>query len=142
MSVFRPAARVTGPDGQRWEIYAFKIAVAPRDYFDPELDVPVGPHPAVAGFWLLDALAWAVLLIPRLVLRAFDAGVAAARALRSDEWTVEAVTWVPGREAYGWRTTSEYRGQVLAQVEGSLARGYVPQHLANATYLGRSRSAR
>jgi hypothetical protein len=65
-----------------------------------------------------------------------EVGVAAVRSLRSDEWTVEAVTFLPHRERYVWTTTREFKGQVLAQVEGHLARGDIPQHLTNGTYLG------
>ena len=82
------------------------------------------------------------LVIPRLLVRLLDAGLAAARAVRSDTWTIEAITFMPPRQSYTWKTTSEYRGQVLAQIEGSLQRGDVPQHLRNATYVGWRRSAR
>jgi hypothetical protein len=62
------------------------------------------------------------------------------RARGLDEWTIEAVTWQPRprRESYRWTTTGEFRGHVLAQVEGQLARGEVPTP-RNATYLGASR---
>ena len=83
-----------------------------------------------------------MLLIPRLLVRLLDAGLAAARAVRSDAWTIEAITFMPHRQSYTWKTTREYRGQVLAQIEGSLQRGDVPQHLRNATYVGWRRSAR
>ncbi|MHB8471167.1 MAG: hypothetical protein ACYDCH_15660 [Gaiellaceae bacterium] len=59
----------------------------------------------------------------------------AARALRADEWTIEAVSWLPRQERYRWTTTGEHRGQVLAQVEGGLTRGDVPRP-RNARYLG------
>jgi hypothetical protein len=49
------------------------------------------------------------------------------RALRSDSWTIEAISWAPFRASYTWRTTLEHRGQVLAQVEGGLARGETPR---------------
>jgi hypothetical protein len=108
VSVFRPARRVTGPDGREWEIYAYRIR-----------------------------------LPQRRKLRRFPVDVAAAalRALRTNEWTIEAIAFIP-RETCTWRTTTEHRGQVLALVEGHLARGHVPQRLANATYLGCRRSAR
>ena len=68
--------------------------------------------------------------------------VAAWHAVRSDQWTIDAVTHLPVRTVYAWATTSESKGQVLAQVEGHLARGDVPQRLTNAVYLGERRSAR
>ena len=132
MSVFRPSARVSGPDGRAWEIYAYKIRVRGHDW-EPDDDSEVfGRNPR----GLLGIVVWLVSLIPRLVMRAIDVGVAGVRSLGSDEWTVEAVTFLPHRESYAWTTTREFKGQVLAQVEGHLARGDIPQHLTNGTYLG------
>jgi hypothetical protein len=114
VSVFRPSARVSSPDGRIWEIYAYKIRVRDRGR----------------------GRTRRVVHIVRLVVRALELGVAAVRSLRSDEWTVEAVTFLPHHESYAWSTTREFKGQVLAQVEGHLARGDLPQYLTNATYLG------
>jgi hypothetical protein len=141
MSVFRPAARVTAPDGQEWEIYAYKVRVRDRPDPDP-LDVAPGYSKLGPEWAALDALLYALLLVPRALLRLVDVTVAAARAVRSDEWTVDAVAYVPQQTVYSWATTTEYKGQVLAQVEGSLARGDIATRLTNATYLGESRSAR
>ena len=107
MSLLRAAARVTGPDGREWEIYAYKLRVG-------------RPRPK----------------------RRLARVAAALRSLGRDEWTVDAVTYLPHETVYRWTTTGEFKGQVLAQVEGHLARGDVPQHLTNATYRGESRSAR
>jgi hypothetical protein len=135
VSVFRPSARATGPDGRLWEIYAYKIRVRDRPEFDPGLDeLAVAPVAATGGFVLLDALLWILALIPRALLRLGDAAVAGVRALRSDEWTIEAVTFGAQPESIRWATTAEYRGQVLANVEGSIARGDTPRP-RNATYL-------
>ena len=107
MSVFRPSARVVGPDGRLWEIYAYKVKLRHRD------------APRVRA---------------RRPVRRFVALVrAVARSLRADEWTVEAVTFAAHAERHAWTTTTEYKGQVLAQVEGSLARGDVPKNLSHAT---------
>jgi hypothetical protein len=111
VSVFRPSVRLSSPDGRLWEIYAYKLRVRGRDR------------------QLRNAVV-------RIVVRAAELVVAGVRSLRSDEWTVEAVTFLPHRESYAWTTTREYKGQVLAQVEGHLARGDIPQRLTNATYLG------
>ena len=101
MSVFRPAVKVRSPDGQTWEIYAYRFRwERPRRRRD-----------------LLRALA---------------------TSLRSD-WTIAAVTYELHETVHTWTTTSEHKGQVLAQVEGHLARGDVPLRLANAVY---RRSAR
>ncbi len=143
MSVFRPSARVRSPDGRDWEIYAYKLQLGDRAEWDTDVaPSDVGAYPAAAEIEVVNAIAWLVMLVPRLVLRLGDAAVAAVRAARSDEWTIEAITFMPQKQSYVWRTTKEYRGQVLAQVQGSLARGDVPQHLRNATYAGWSRSAR
>ena len=74
----------------------------------------------------------------RPALRPFrDLPRALLRALRTNVWTVEAVTFAAHHERHRWHTTAEYRGQVLAQVEGSISRGDfpVPRH---ATYDNRS----
>jgi hypothetical protein len=147
VSVFRPSARLTAPDGREWEIYAYKLEVGDRGEWDTDLLDEHGPYPgtvaaASAVFAIVNAVVWLVMLIPRLLLRLVDIGIAAVRAARSDTWTIQAITFMPQHETYTWKTTSEYRGQVLAQVQGSLQRGDVPQHLRNATYVGWSRSAR
>jgi hypothetical protein len=116
VSVFRPAARVTTPDGSLWEIYAYKIRRPPR-----------APGKRV---------------LRRVLKRLYALVGETVRSLRSDEWTIEAITWLPQKRMHTWTTTREFRGQVLAQVEGHLNRGDVPRHLTNAVYRGLSRSAR
>jgi hypothetical protein len=65
--------------------------------------------------------------VGRLLLRVLvDLPVAAVRSLTSNEWTIEAVTFSAHGESMRWTTTREHRGQVLATVEGSLARGETP----------------
>jgi len=66
------------------------------------------------------------------------------RALRANIWTIEAVTFGAHHERHRWRTTTEYRGQVLAQVEGSIARGDfpVPRHAAYDNRSARYRRAK
>jgi hypothetical protein len=137
MSVWRPSARVESPDGHAWEIYAYRIQLRDRDDWDTGIDdLEVGSLRARSAFALLDAIVWLVLLVPRAIVRFGEFALAGARALRSDEWTIEAIAFTPRRESYAWTTTTEYKGQVLAQVEGHLARGDIPQRLTNATYLG------
>jgi hypothetical protein len=77
-------------------------------------------------------------LLPRTARRL----AAAVRALRGDDWIVDAQSHLPRPTVYRWTTTTEYKGQVLAQVEGHLARGDVPHRLTNAVYRGERRSAR
>jgi hypothetical protein len=143
VSVFRPSVRLTAADGRDWEIYAYKLEIGERAEWDTDLlDDTIASNTASAGIALVNAIAWLVMLVPRLLFRLVDVGLAAARAARSDKWTIEAITFMPQRQSYTWRTTSEHRGQVLAQIEGSLQRGDVPQNLRNATYVGWRRSAR
>jgi hypothetical protein len=107
VSAFRPAARITGPDGRDWEIYAFRFEWPARRR---------------------------LCKLPSAVLR----------ALRTNVWTIEAVTYDAHHERHRWPPTSEYRGQVLAQVEGSIARGDfpVPRHAAYDNRSARYRRAR
>jgi hypothetical protein len=109
VSVFRPAVRVRAPDGRDWEVYAYRLRLE---------------RPAVEGRRLTRAV--------RALRLALVGGV---RSLRGEDWTIEAICFVP-REAYRWRTTREFKGQVLARVEGGLARGEPPAGLPNATFLG------
>jgi hypothetical protein len=139
VSIFRASARVRSPDGREWELYAYKLKVRDRD--DPEgLDVPAGYARATGLFLLADIVLFVVQLIPRALLRLVDAALAGVRAARTDEWTIDAVTYLPHETVYTWSTTREHKGQVLAQVEGHLARGDVPQHLSHATFRGERRS--
>jgi hypothetical protein len=139
VSVFRPVVRVVAPDGEEWELYAYRFhlpARRARDDPDSADDVLAVAPSWVGAALLLDGLAWVVGLVPRALVRAlWDLPRATVGALRSDEWTIEAVTWVPSRTSYAWTTTREYRDHVLAQVEGQLARGEVPRP-RHATYLG------
>jgi hypothetical protein len=136
VSVFRPNRTVGDPRGQEWEIYAYRLKLAERHPPDPGLDdlggisyLSILTAPLDAVVWLLGHIPWL------LVLVFFDFPVAAVRALGSDEWTIEAVTWVPHRQSYTWTTTREHRGQVLAQVEAGIAQGDIPRP-RNARFVG------
>ena len=48
------------------------------------------------------------------------------QALRATEWTIEAVSWAPYPLSHRWTTSADAKGQVLARVEGQLARGETP----------------
>jgi hypothetical protein len=124
VSVFRPSARVTDPHGRAWEIYAFRMKLPRRGALDPLVsDDVMDPRGVVLAlpFLLVSGL------VRGLVRLLVDIPLAGIRALRSDEWTIEAVSWAPFRTSYTWRTSGEHRGQVLAQVEGGIARGEVPR---------------
>ena len=128
MSSFRPAVRVSSPDGRRWEIYAYKLKLPLRSTPDP---APIGSLPgyqAEVASELLDGVVYLLAFIPRQLLRVFvDLPIAAVRAMKSDEWTIEAASWAPYPISHRWSTTRELRGQVLAQVEGALAHGETPR---------------
>jgi hypothetical protein len=136
VSVFRPSVRVTGPDGREWEVYAYRIRLPERRRPEHAFETAVPDLRAQAATGLLDAAFWLLgELVHLAVLVLWHVPRTALRALGSDEWTVEAVSWLPHRTVYAWRTTREYRGHVLAQVEGQLARGETPTP-GHATYLG------
>jgi hypothetical protein len=105
VSVFRPAARATSPDGREWEIYAYRF-----QWQRPERR--------------------------RDVLRSVAAAV---RAVRSDDWTIDAIAHLPAKSVFRWTTSTEYKGQVLAQVEGHIARGDILERPTNAVYRGEVR---
>ena len=127
MSIFSPAARVTDPDGRDWEIYAYRIQLPARGEPDPgtsgEVETGRGlvPNPFDGIFWLLGRF---LLMLQRLF---YDLPRAALAARHSDEWTIDAVTEVPHKTTYTWKTTGEYRGHVVAQVEAGLAYGEIPR---------------
>jgi hypothetical protein len=135
VSVFRPTARTTSPDGREWEIYAYRLQLPDRRAPDPPPFDFGGTAQGQAASSFLDGLTYIVAWIPRLLVRVFvDLPVAILRALRSDEWVVEAISWAPYRTSYKWSTTAGVRGQVLVLVEGALARGETP-HPRNALLL-------
>jgi hypothetical protein len=135
VSVFRPSARVADPHGRDWEIYSFRVTVPERGPFDPLISDDLYPTRAGVLMFPFVILTLPLLLVAavlRALVRLFvDFPLAGIRALRTDEWTIEAISWAPFQCRYTWSTTREHRGQVLAQVEGGLARGETP-HPRNA----------
>jgi hypothetical protein len=47
-------------------------------------------------------------------------------APREADWTIEAASYAPYPLRHRWKATSEFKGHVLARVEGQLARGETP----------------
>jgi hypothetical protein len=127
--MFRPSARVSDPHGREWEIYASKLVLPKRGAPNPTpagLDFPQERDEMITA--PIDGVVYLLSFIPRLLLLVLvDLPVAIVRALRSDSWTIEAISWAPFRASYTWTTTLEHRGQVLAQIEGGLARGETPR---------------
>ena len=127
--MFRPSARATDPSGREWEIYASKLRLPRRGPPDPTpagLGLSGGRGEVITA--PIDGIVYLLSFIPRLLLLVLvDLPIALVRALRSDRWTIEAISWAPFHSSYTWTTTREHRGQVLAQVEGGLARGETPR---------------
>jgi hypothetical protein len=133
---------VTDPSGREWELYAYRFRLSDRGAtFDPGMapDDIVGVWPATAAYaegeeilGLLDAVLWALGLIPRLLIRLlWDIPRAALRVPGSDRWTIEAVSWYPHRTSRMWITRGVSRDEALAQIADSIRRGVIP-HPADA----------
>jgi hypothetical protein len=111
------------PDGREWEIYAYTLQLPGRQ---PIEQAAVANAPSVQSA-VIDGIVFVVLLVPRMLVRVlYDFPVAALRAARSDTCLIEAVSWAPYPVKLRWEISKERKGQVLAQVEGQLARGEQP----------------
>jgi hypothetical protein len=53
-------------------------------------------------------------------------GIRAWFAPREADWTIEASSWAPYPLRHRWKAAPEFKGHVLARVEGQLARGETP----------------
>ena len=114
MSSLRPLSRVDDVAGRSWEIYAYRFRA-----------------PARTGAGFRATVRW-------LARSVVDVPRAALAARRSDEWTIEAISWLPRPTHYTWTTTTEFRGNVIAQVEAGVAAGDIPRP-RYATFVGTSR---
>lgn len=111
------------PDGREWEIYAFALQLSRRK---PVQETAVGDAPTWQGA-VIESVVFLVTLVPRMLIRLFyDLPLAAARARASDTLFIEAVSWAPYELRLRWEISKDRKGQVLAQVEGQLARGERP----------------
>jgi hypothetical protein len=84
---------------------------------------------AVARTMGPDGREWEIYAYRERVAPPADARFRLARRLvarRSEHWLVEAVSWAPYELRLRWEVSAERKGQVLAQVEGQLARGETP----------------
>jgi hypothetical protein len=127
--------RVVDPDGREWEVYAYRLQLPSRSTPDPTPFELGATAQGEAASSVLDGVAYLVAWVPRLLVRVFvDLPVATVRALRTDEWIIEALSWAPFPSSYKWSTTGDVRGQVLVLVESALARGETP-HPRNARLL-------
>ena len=123
MSSLRPVARTTAPDGREWEIYAYALQLPRRP---PVQRATVGDAPTWQGA-VVESIVSLITLVPRMLVRfLYDLPVAAIRARNSDALFIEAVSWAPYEMRLRWEISKDRKGQVLAQVEGQLARGERP----------------
>jgi hypothetical protein len=138
VGVFRPARKVTDPNGRAWEIYVSRSDLpkwrpANRDFDDD----------AGYSLWLY---AFSVLILP-FVFLIYQVLVPLFRALwelpglvvrgrRSGIRIVEAITFWPAKETYAWTTTGDHVERVVEQVARELEQGELARPLG-ATFRGR-----
>ena len=138
VGLFRPAATVTSPSGDYWELYVSKTALPAWRGTDAD-DINLGGmNTTEIGLFELPfvfiAFVWANLIVP-LARVTVLLPVAVARGRRSRAVRIEAVTSFPHRQVLLWTTTDAYRQQVLDEIVAGLTRGKVvqPEH---AVYSG------
>lgn len=133
MSLFRPARKVSCPNGDYWELYASKTTLPSwrkagihvRRSGDPILDIPI----------VVFSVLWAVLVEPLLMLFVLWP-LSVIRGRRSRAIRVEAVRTFPEREVLLWTTTDGSVEGVLDEIAAGLAAGKVVQP-EGAVYSGR-----
>jgi hypothetical protein len=135
VSLFRPARKVSAPNGDYWELYASKTALPSwrerggmDSLGDPRADVAMLPFAVIGAIWgmLIAPLARFVFLLP----------VAVVRGRRSRAVRVEAVRTFPDREVLLWTTTEGRLEVVLDEIAAGLAAGKIV-HPEGAVYSGR-----
>jgi len=138
MGLFRPAATVTSPSGDYWELYVSKTALPAWTGNDGD-DIGMGGLETTdAGFFelpfMLLAFVWANIIVPlaRVVVLL---PLAVVRGRRSHAVRIEAVKTFPQREVLLWTTTDAHRQRVLEEIVGGLGQGKVVQP-AGAVYSG------
>ena len=135
MSLFRPARKVSCPNGDYWELYASKTALpswrqrgGTDSIGDPRGDLLLLPFAVIGAIWgmLLAPLLRVLILLP----------IAVARGRRSRAVRVEAVRTFPNREVLLWTTTEGRLEVVLDEIAAGLAQGKIV-HPEGAVYSGR-----
>lgn len=128
--------RVCAPNGDSWEIYAYRVRLGSPPWPEPGLafDDPVGVTPWTAaevemelGVNFVDGLLWLLGLIPRFLrLLTWELPLAVWRAHSTGYWYVEARTWYPTRSTLLWVTDAGHRRAVTASVAAALQGGDQP----------------
>ena len=135
MSLFRPARKVSCPNGDYWELYASKTALPTwrergglDSTGDARGDVVLLPFAVIGALWgmLIAPLARFLVLLP----------IAVVRGRRSRAVRIEAVRTFPDREVLLWTTTEGSLEVVLDEIAAGLAAGKVVQP-EGAVYSGR-----
>lgn len=135
MSLFRPARKVSCPNGDYWELYTSKTALpswrqrSGSDSFgDPRADLLALPFAVIGAIWgmLVAPLLRFAVLLP----------VAVVRGRRSRAVRIEAVRTFPDREVLLWTTTDGSVEVVLDEIAAGLAAGEIV-HPEGAVYSGR-----
>jgi hypothetical protein len=133
VSLLRPARKVSGPNGDYWELYASKTrlptwrdaAIHVSRSGDPIFDIPIVVFSVLWGL-LVAPLLFVLVLLPLAVVRGRR-----SRAIR-----IEAVRTFPDREVLLWTTTDGSVDVVLDEIAAGLAAGKVVQP-EGAVYSGR-----
>jgi hypothetical protein len=138
VGVFRPARKVTDPNGRDWEIYVSRSEL-------PKWRPAGGDYDnTVSSWWWLEPLAHTILLLPLFLL--YQIVVPLVRALaelpgiivrgrRSGIRIVEAISFWPVKETYTWTTTGDHVERVVDQVARGLEQGEFA-HPLGATFRG------
>jgi len=136
VSLFRPARKVSCPNGDYWELYVSKTALptwretggSMGSVGDPRGDLIMLPFTVIGAIWgmLIAPLLRFVVLLP----------VAVVRGRRSRAVRIEAVRTYPDREVLLWTTTDGSVAGVLDEIAAGLVAGKIVQP-EGAVYSGR-----
>jgi hypothetical protein len=132
MGLFRPARKVTTPNGDYWELYVSKTALpawkgSDADALGWDGDLVELPLTMLTALWanLILPLARVVFLLPMAVVRGRR-----SRAVR-----IEAVQTFPQRQVLLWTTTDVHRERVLDEIAAGLSQGKIARP-AGCVYSG------
>jgi hypothetical protein len=136
VSLFRPARKVSCPNGDYWELFVSKTALpawretggSMGSFGDPRADLIALPFAVIGAIWgmLVFPLLRFLVQLPAAVIRGRR-----SRAVR-----IEAVRTYPQREVLLWTTTDGSVEVVLDEIAAGLAGGKIVQP-EGAVYSGR-----
>jgi hypothetical protein len=114
--------RLAAPDGEMWEVRAFRVRLPAWRQIDVWADSVSGGGGLLEMALALVALPFTMVLIP-LAIALVELPRSLARAAFSDTAWVEAACHYPGEERYLWRTTRADADGVRAAVAAQLSAG-------------------